>query len=51
MVILAWVLIACLVVVFFSNNAKRVSFALDTTKMLLGFFVGVATGFIGETTH
>jgi hypothetical protein len=34
-----------------NKDAKRLAFALDTAKMLLGFFVGVATGVIGETHY
>ena len=32
---------------FFSKNTKVVTFAMDSVKTLLGFFIGVAASFMG----
>jgi len=39
--------VLCIGIILFSNHAKRLTFAIDTVKVLMGFFVGVATSFFG----
>ncbi|HXO68138.1 MAG TPA: hypothetical protein VN838_04170 [Bradyrhizobium sp.] len=39
--------ILCIGIILFSDHAKRLTFAIDTVKVLMGFFVGVATSFFG----
>ncbi|MFQ5651768.1 MAG: hypothetical protein ACE5IY_17660 [bacterium] len=44
--LLAIVLLASLAVSLFSSNARRVTIASDVVKTVLGFFIGLATGFM-----
>lgn len=39
--------ILCIGIILFSDHARRLTFAIDTVKVLMGFFVGVATSFFG----
>ncbi|MBD8890186.1 hypothetical protein [Roseibium litorale] len=38
----------CWFAVFTSKNSRTVTFAQDSIRMLLGFYVGAATGFLGS---
>jgi hypothetical protein len=39
--------LSAVVAIFTTNNQQVFSFALDTVKTLLGFFIGAATAFLG----
>ncbi|MGM5002934.1 hypothetical protein AB8A05_29695 [Tardiphaga sp. 538_B7_N1_4] len=47
LVVLGAAFLLCIGIILFSNHARRLTFAIDTTKVLMGFFVGVATSFFG----
>ncbi|QND56599.1 hypothetical protein [Mesorhizobium huakuii] len=46
-VVLAVVMVICLIAVFLTKDEKRFSFAVDTIKTLMGFFIGVISTLFG----
>ena len=47
LIVLGVAFILCIGIILFSDHARRMTFAIDTVKVLMGFFVGVATSFFG----
>ena len=47
LVVLGLAFMLCILMILFSDHARRLTFAIDTVKVLMGFFVGVATSFFG----
>jgi hypothetical protein len=47
LVVLGAAFLLCNGIILFSDHARRLTFAIDTVKVLMGFFVGVATSFFG----
>ncbi len=48
--VLGVVFIASLIAIFVTTNPDVLKFAFDTIKTLMGFFIGVATAFLGIPT-
>jgi len=46
-VILGVAFVISFVALFLAKNREVVKFALDTTKTLMGFFIGVVSAFLG----
>lgn len=47
LMVLGIAFLLCIGIILFSDHARRLTFAIDTVKVLMGFFVGVATSFFG----
>jgi hypothetical protein len=51
-VILGLVFVGSIIVIFATKDQEVLKFAFDTIRTLMGFFIGVATAFLGlPTTH
>jgi hypothetical protein len=51
LIALAVTFIGSIGLIFFAKDAEVLKFAFDTVKTLLGFFIGVATTFMGVSVH
>jgi hypothetical protein len=47
LIVLGIAFLLCIGIILFSDHTRRLTFAIDTVKVLMGFFVGVATSFFG----